>query len=173
MGSSGNGSSTNDDTTGPKASDQLVPTSRKNVTKTLSTALGSKTVETSTPKGNVLRGSMNWQAMFLQNIEVHQVLSHLYLQLYLKLGRHHWHDSLKSARREVRHFTCLLHFRMTNVMPYSCSKISPENGSGFESCNVSSISSSADINLSSNREDSWFVAHPKGSMDSGESLSTK
>ena len=74
VGSSGNGSSTNDDTTGPKASNPLVPTNRKNVTKTLSAALGSETVETSTPKGNVLHGSMNWQAMFLQNIGVHQVL---------------------------------------------------------------------------------------------------
>ncbi|RRT46254.1 hypothetical protein B296_00046910 [Ensete ventricosum] len=169
MGSSGNGSSTNDDTTGPKASDQLVPTSRKNVTKTLSTALGSKTVETSTPKGNVLRGSMNWQAMFLQNIEVHQVLS----CTSSSEGITGTIPRKAQGEVEVRHFTCLLHFRMTNVMPYSCSKISPENGSGFESCNVSSISSSADINLSSNREDSWFVAHPKGSMDSGESLSTK
>ncbi|WOL20097.1 protein TIFY 6b [Canna indica] len=59
--------------------------------------------------------------------------------------------------------------RLTFVMPYSCSKINLENASGLESCNVSSVSSSADINLSSNRGDSWFMAHPKGSMDSGES----
>ncbi|CAL9167159.1 unnamed protein product [Musa hybrid cultivar] len=132
VGSSGNGSSTNDDTTGPKASNPLVPTNRKNVTKTLSAALGSETVETSTPKA-VPQARKASLARFLEK------------------------------RKE----------RMTSVMPYSCSKISPENGSGFESCNVSSISSSADLNLSSNREDSWFVAHPKGSMDSGESLSSK
>ncbi|RWW60106.1 hypothetical protein BHE74_00032920, partial [Ensete ventricosum] len=65
--------------------------------------------------------------------------------------------------------------RMTNALPYpSCSKMTKDNGRGFESCNSPSKSSSAEISLSTYREDSWFLAHPKSSIGSSmESIGTK
>ncbi|XP_074589313.1 protein TIFY 6b-like isoform X2 [Curcuma longa] len=43
--------------------------------------------------------------------------------------------------------------RLTSAIPYSCSKMNPENGSGLESSNMSSISSSSEINISCNQKD--------------------
>ncbi|XP_008803477.2 protein TIFY 6b-like isoform X2 [Phoenix dactylifera] len=63
--------------------------------------------------------------------------------------------------------------RVTNAAPYSCVKKSPENAAGFECADVSSKSSSIDIALSSNREDSWCLGQQKNSADSRESPSTK
>ncbi|CAD5169990.1 unnamed protein product [Musa acuminata subsp. malaccensis] len=66
--------------------------------------------------------------------------------------------------------------RMTNALPYpsSCSNMTQDKGGrGFESCNSPSKSSSAEISLSTYREDSWFLAHPKSSIGSMESLGTK
>ncbi|URE01278.1 TIFY [Musa troglodytarum] len=64
--------------------------------------------------------------------------------------------------------------RMTNALPYpSCSNMTQDNGRGFESRNSPSKSSSAEISLSTYREDSWFLAHPKSSIGSMESLGTK
>ncbi|XP_042398196.1 protein TIFY 6b-like [Zingiber officinale] len=57
--------------------------------------------------------------------------------------------------------------RLTSVMPYSCSKITPESG------NVSSLSSLTDINLSGNGKESSLTADQKSSIESEESLSTK
>ncbi|RWW03928.1 hypothetical protein GW17_00032884, partial [Ensete ventricosum] len=118
-----------------------------------------------------------------------QVCAH---RLYLKLGRHHWHDSWRSARKDQKTLNskwlswflfvnpspitiASLFFRMTNALPYpSCSKMTKDNGRGFESCNSPSKSSSAEISLSTYREDSWFLAHPKSSIGSSmESIGTK
>ncbi|XP_042457206.1 protein TIFY 6b-like isoform X2 [Zingiber officinale] len=43
--------------------------------------------------------------------------------------------------------------RLTSAIPYSCSKMNRENGSGLESSNMSSISSSSEINNSYNQKD--------------------
>ncbi|WOL08813.1 protein TIFY 6b [Canna indica] len=63
--------------------------------------------------------------------------------------------------------------RVNDAMPYPSIKRNPETGSVLESSNASSISSSADVNLSSNRSDSWCLGRPRNSIDSVESLSTK
>ncbi|WOL13769.1 protein TIFY 6b-like isoform X2 [Canna indica] len=63
--------------------------------------------------------------------------------------------------------------RMTNGMPYSCTHTALEKVNGFESCNLSSTSSPADINLPMYQKDSWFAAQQKNSMQSMESLSTE
>lgn len=63
--------------------------------------------------------------------------------------------------------------RVTNAMPYTCEKKSPENSMGFEGANISSKCSSADISLSSNREESWGSVQPKNNTDNMNSPSTK
>ncbi|KAJ8471297.1 hypothetical protein OPV22_025640 [Ensete ventricosum] len=63
--------------------------------------------------------------------------------------------------------------RVNDAMPYSCIKKTPEIGSGPESASASSISSSADVNVSSNREHSLDLRNQKSGISCGDSLSTK
>lgn len=58
-------------------------------------------------------------------------------------------------------------------MPYSCIKKTSEIGGGLESASASSISSLADVNVSSNREDSLDLRNQKSGINRGDSLSTK
>ncbi|CAL9126553.1 unnamed protein product [Musa acuminata var. zebrina] len=63
--------------------------------------------------------------------------------------------------------------RVNDAMPYSCIKKTSEIGSGLESASASSISSLADVNVSSNREDSSDLRNQKSGISYGDSLSTK
>ncbi|URE18429.1 TIFY [Musa troglodytarum] len=63
--------------------------------------------------------------------------------------------------------------RVNNAMPYSCIKKTSEIGSGLESTSASSISTSADVNVSSNREDSLDLRNRKSGFSCGDSLSIK
>ncbi|XP_065047865.1 protein TIFY 6b-like isoform X1 [Musa acuminata AAA Group] len=63
--------------------------------------------------------------------------------------------------------------RVNDAMPYSCIKKTSEIGSGLESAGASSISSLADVNVSSNREDSSDLRNQKSGISYGDSLSTK
>lgn len=63
--------------------------------------------------------------------------------------------------------------RVNDAMPYSCIKKTSEIGDGLESASASSISSLADVNISSNREDSLDLRNQKSGINCGDSLSTK
>ncbi|XP_020082227.1 protein TIFY 6a [Ananas comosus] len=63
--------------------------------------------------------------------------------------------------------------RMTNAVPYACAKKPSENADGFENSVMPSKSSSTDITLSSNCEESWNLAQAKNSSHSADSPSTR
>lgn len=63
--------------------------------------------------------------------------------------------------------------RLSNVIPYSCEKKSPDSSIVLEGAPSSSKCSSADASISNNRCGSWYVGQNKSCSDSDESPSTK
>ncbi|RWW23175.1 hypothetical protein GW17_00012590 [Ensete ventricosum] len=143
----------NDSSAGAKVAGTLAPSTQQGPPRTSSPAVGSVTSAAIVPRGicSVLKDD--------------QVCI-----LYLKLGRHPWRDFLKNARKVL---TPCYFYRVNDAMPYSCIKKTPEIGSGPESASASSISSSADVNVSSNREHSLDLRNQKSGISCGDSLSTK
>ncbi|RZS27478.1 hypothetical protein BHM03_00060975 [Ensete ventricosum] len=134
----------NDSSAGAKVAGTLAPSTQQGPPRTSSPAVGSVTSAAIVPRA-VPQARKASLARFLE----------------------------KRKERSVYLLTPCYFYRVNDAMPYSCIKKTPEIGSGPESASASSISSSADVNVSSNREHSLDLRNQKSGISCGDSLSTK